>query len=129
MKIAIIGSREFPDLAWVREFVFSLPTDTEIVSGECKIGVDRIAKEVAIQRGFVYTPFPAEWRKYPGNSAAAIRNRKIVEYSDLVVAFWDKQSKGTRMVLRFCLELNRSFRVYVIENGERVYYIRRIPRL
>ncbi len=41
------------------------------------------------------TIFIAEWDKY-GKSAGYIRNRLIVQESDMIVAFWDGKSKGTK---------------------------------
>ena len=41
---------------------------------------------------------PADWQRY-GRGAGPIRNKQIVESADLVIAFWDGKSNGTRSAL------------------------------
>jgi predicted Rossmann fold nucleotide-binding protein DprA/Smf involved in DNA uptake len=93
MKIAIVGSREYPDWKQVIDYVQSLPLDTIVVSGGAR-GVDRIAEQVARKRGMTVQIFHAEWDKY-GKSAGMIRNQFIVDYADSVVAFLYQNSSGT----------------------------------
>lgn len=50
MKIAIVGSRDYHDLAAVWRYVESLPEDTVIVSGGAR-GVDAAAEMAAKSRG------------------------------------------------------------------------------
>lgn len=94
MKIAIVGSRNFSNLALVRAFVQELPRDTEIVSGGGR-GVDTVAVEEATALGMPTKVFPAEWEKY-GKAAGFRRNIDIVSYADEVVAFWNGESRGTK---------------------------------
>lgn len=100
-KIAVVGSRGFTNLKKVDEYIKSLPKDTIIVSGGAP-GVDRTAERAARREGLRVEIFTAEWEKFkrrkPGskNPAGMIRNTKIIETSDEVVAFWDGQSPGTR---------------------------------
>lgn len=44
--------------------------------------------------------FPAEWNKY-GKKAGYIRNAQMLEIGkpDLVLAFWDGVSRGTKMMI------------------------------
>lgn len=92
--LAIVGSRDFPDLDRVRRFVETLPSNTTIVSGGAR-GVDRCAATAARARGLRVIEFLAEWRRL-GRSAGFIRNEKIVQRCDRMVAFWDGSSSGTR---------------------------------
>ncbi len=94
MKIAIVGSRDYPDLQAVWDYVESLPLDTVIVSGGAR-GVDSIAEDCAFARGMDTLIFPAEWDKY-GKSAGFRRNERIVAECDRLVAFWDGTSRGTQ---------------------------------
>src|SRR6266702_3977823 len=48
-RVAIVGSREYPDLPSVQVFVRSLPLDTVVVSGGAR-GVDTAAKWAAESR-------------------------------------------------------------------------------
>jgi hypothetical protein len=93
MRLAIVGSRDYPNLDEVRQFVDSLPNNTVVVSGGAG-GVDTAAEEAARKRGLGVIIFPALWGAY-GRGAGFIRNKQIVETADEVVAFWHNNSRGT----------------------------------
>ena len=101
MKVAIVGSRNFTPMVLVAGFMYLLDRRIEIVSGGAP-GVDREAQQCAEAQGMKVAVFPAEWVKYrpanpnKKNPAGMIRNQQIVDYSDVVVAFWDETSPGTR---------------------------------
>ena len=112
MKVAVIGSRGL-SVPNIGEY---LPEDTtEIVSGGAK-GVDASAREYALSRSIKLTEFLPEYTKYRRN-APYKRNAAIVEYSDLVIAFWDGQSKGTRFVIDECRRTEKPVRI-VTMTGE-----------
>ena len=97
MKLAIVGGRDFDDYALLANIIFSslCPLDfiMEIISGGAK-GADHLAENFAENNDIPLTVFPAEWDKY-GKSAGFIRNQLIVDNCDMVLAFWDGQSRGT----------------------------------
>jgi YspA, cpYpsA-related SLOG family len=97
LRVAIVGSRGYSDLASVREYVRKLPTVTTVVSGGAE-GVDREAVETANWCGLAWHVFIADWTKH-GKSAGAKRNAEIVAYCDRLVAFWDGRSKGTKITI------------------------------
>jgi len=95
MRIAIVGSRDYPRMDLVAAYVHrDLVPGTVIVSGGAR-GVDRIAAESARTRGLEVVEHFADWDTH-GRSAGFIRNGDIVKDSDQVVAFWDGESRGTR---------------------------------
>ena len=94
MRIAIVGSRDYPNLLEVREFVQSLPRDTVIVTGGAR-GVDETAEDEARALGMKVVVHRAEWDVY-GKAAGQIRNRTIVEDCDKLKAFWNGASTGTK---------------------------------
>lgn len=107
MKVAVIGSREL----WIDDLGKYLPEDTtEIVSGGAR-GVDTCAKNYAVRNNIKLTEFLPEYDKY-GKIAPLLRNNEIIEYADMVLAFWDGKSRGTYYVISKCKELNKPFRVY-----------------
>ena len=97
MKLAIVGSREFPDLdlVWVFvERVAQARPDTIIVSGGAR-GVDTVAAAAARMAGLVVEELVPDWATH-GILAGFERNSRIVESCDRVAAFWDGVSNGTR---------------------------------
>ena len=109
MKVAVIGSRGL-SVPNIGEY---LPEDTtEIVSGGAK-GVDASAREYALSRGIRLTEFLPEYTKYRRN-APYKRNAAIVEYSDLVIAFWDGQSRGTKFVIDVCRRTEKPVKIVML---------------
>lgn len=92
-RIAIVGSRDYPLMDTVSQFVQSLPADTVVVSGGAR-GVDREAARAAKRRGLRTLIFLADWNTH-GRRAGMVRNEQIVDHADQVVAFWDGRSPGT----------------------------------
>ena len=92
-RVAIVGSREFPDRELVTGFVRALPPGTIVVSGGAR-GVDQWAEDVAAAWGLETRIFRADWKAL-GRRAGSIRNAKIVAESDSLIAFWDGRSRGT----------------------------------
>ena len=97
MKVAVIGSRGLT----VNDLGKYLPEDTtEIVSGGAK-GIDTCARNYASSHDLKLTEFLPEYSKY-GRGAPLKRNLQIIEYADVVIAFWDGKSKGTKYVIDNC---------------------------
>ena len=110
MKVAVIGSRGLT----VSDLGRYLPANTtEIVSGGAK-GVDTSAREYALAHGIKQTEFLPEYTRF-GRSAPLKRNITIIEYSDIVLAFWDGKSRGTKFVIDNCRKLGVEVRVYIID--------------
>ena len=108
MKVAIIGSRNIS----VGNLADYLPEETtEIVSGGAK-GVDTSAREYAIKHSIKLTEFLPEYTKYK-KGAPLKRNLQIIEYADIVVAFWDGKSKGTKFVIDSCKKTGKKVVVYI----------------
>ena len=72
------------------------------------------AREYALSHGIKLTDFLPEYTKY-GRSAPLKRNIAIIEYSDIVLAFWDGKSRGTKFVIDNCRKLGVEVRVYIID--------------
>ena len=98
VRVAIVGSREYPDWHQVYQYVETLPADAVVISGGAR-GVDRVAVEYARRRRLITEVYPADWETH-GKSAGFIRNQTIVERADQIVAFWDGTSKGTADTIR-----------------------------
>ena len=97
MKVAVVGSRNLT----INNLGDYLPKDTtEIVSGGAR-GIDRCAREYAKSHNIKLTEFLPAYERY-GRSAPLKRNLQIIRYADIVLAFWDGKSHGTRFVIENC---------------------------
>ena len=106
MRVAVIGSRNLS----IENLGDYLPENTtEIVSGGAR-GVDAYAREYAIANGLKLTEFLPEYERF-GRAAPLKRNITIIENADLVLAFWDGKSKGTKFVIDSCEKLEVEVRV------------------
>jgi len=104
-KVAIVGSRDFPSRHLVERVIYLLPRDWTVVSGGAR-GVDKWAEIAAKHHSRETEIYEAEWNKH-GKSAGFIRNNTIVRNCDVVVAFWDGKSKGTRHTIQLAKYLNK----------------------
>lgn len=78
-----------------------LPEDvTEIVSRGTK-GIDSCAREYALTHGIKLMEFLPEYSRY-WHFEPIKRNITIIENADLVLAFWDSSSHGTKFVIDEC---------------------------
>ena len=110
MRVAVVGSRNI-ELVNLEEY---LPEDvTEIISGGAK-GVDSCARAYAREHGIKLTEFLPDYRRY-GRGAPLRRNLTILEHVDLVLAFWDGQSRGTKFVIDNARRMGVEVRVIQID--------------
>lgn len=113
MKVIIAGSREFNDSALLFsecDLVLKNRTfDIEIVSGTAR-GADRLGEDYAKTRDFSIKQFHADWNKH-GKSAGYIRNKEMAEYADMLIAFWDGKSRGTKHMIDLAQEAGLKIKV------------------
>lgn len=100
MKIAIVGSRGVPPHleseveAQIEDVLDGVIGDVTLISGGAK-GVDSIARRVARSLWIPYIEFIPDWRTH-GKKAGFLRNREIVDTCDVLHAWWDGKSRGTK---------------------------------
>lgn len=121
MVLAVIGSRNFNDFRLLDDimkdyfceykdngFLWNgyIAKFSRFVSGGCD-GADILAYEWCQKynrdvRGYFpkieIREFLPEWEKY-GKKAGPLRNKLIIDSADVVLAFWDGESKGTKNAL------------------------------
>jgi len=114
MKVIIAGSRNFNDYNLLKSSCDNLLTqftNIEIVSGTAR-GADKLGERYAREKGYDIKEFPANWDKF-GKSAGYIRNDEMAKYADMLIAFWDGASKGTKHMID--LANKRGIKVIVID--------------
>lgn len=103
MKILVCGGRNFTDEDRLHAildqccvgFFQELNEHAEIISGGAS-GADKMAAKFAKGRGIISTVVLPDWGKHK-KAAGFIRNQAMIDLSpNLVIAFWDGKSKGTK---------------------------------
>lgn len=111
---AIVGSRKFDNyvlLTSVLDNIIVDPSKVRIISGGAS-GADILAKEYAKKNGAFFDEFPADWqdmsepcirkrnKKGVYNALAGIkRNETMAQEADMIIAFWNGWSKGTKNMI------------------------------
>lgn len=114
MRVAVIGSRGLT----VDDLGLYLPDETtEIISGGAR-GADTSAREYALSHGIRLTEFLPDYGRY-GRSAPLRRNITIIDNADIVLAFWDGSSRGTKFVIDKCNERGVPVRIYTPARQEK----------
>jgi hypothetical protein len=126
MKLAIVGCRWFNDYEllcitmedikinikneWSWRFI------NKIISGGAK-GTDTLAERYAKEKGYNFREFPANWNKH-GKQAGYLRNIQIVDNADFIIAFWDRESKGTKHTIDLAKRKGKPYHVIIINKEE-----------
>lgn len=118
LKCAIVGGRDFDDYGFMKKVLDerfdNLSFVESIVSGGAK-GVDTLAERYAKEIGRPMVVFKPDYKRY-GRGAALVRNTQIIEYADVVYAFWDGRSKGTRDAINKAQKMGKI--LYVIKYNQ-----------
>ena len=101
MKVAVVGSRSILKT----DIGMYISDGDEIVSGGA-VGIDSCAAEYAKRNGLKLTVFLPQYERY-GRAAPIVRNKKIVDYADKVIALWDGKSKGTLSVIKYAEKVGK----------------------
>lgn len=109
MRVAVIGSRTFNDYDEVKSVLSTLKI-TLLISGGAK-GADSLGEKYAKENNIETKIFYPDWSKH-GKKAGFLRNSDIINEAELIIAFWDGHSKGTKDSLDKALKLNK--RVLII---------------
>lgn len=107
LKIIVAGGRDFSDYDYLcskLDWIIGDRTDVEIVCGMAR-GADMLGYKYAKEHNLPIAEFPANWDRF-GRSAGYRRNSEMARYSDVLVAFWDYESKGTSHMI----ELMKAYR-------------------
>lgn len=84
-----------------------------VVSGTCSNSPDIDGEDWARANKITINPFPANWEEN-GKAAGFLRNKEMAANADILVAFWDRKSSGTKNMIDIALKIPLSM-VYVID--------------
>ena len=107
MKLAIVGSRSFTNYELLQINLLRLfpVLPSEIISGGA-MGADTLAERFATAHAIKLTVHDAAWSSY-GRRAGYLRNETIVQAADVIVAFWDGKSPGTKLTIDLARRYNK----------------------
>ena len=122
-RVIIAGTRDFSDYQLLRkkcDAILSRKQDSSIVivSGTAR-GADRLGERYARERGYKIERFPADWDN-DGHAAGPIRNAKMADNADALIAFWDGQSRGTKNMIDTAKAKGLAVRVIKYNNIHRM---------
>jgi hypothetical protein len=67
-------------------------------------------------KGYKVEKFPADWEKH-GKKAGFIRNRQMADYADMLICFWDFESKGSKNMIETARSLG--LKTHIVDIRER----------
>jgi hypothetical protein len=76
--------------------------------------VDAAATKAARAKGIPVQVMPASFDELADASKSAARNQRLVDACDVLVAFWDGASKGTRATVDRALDSGKEVHVFVL---------------
>jgi predicted Rossmann fold nucleotide-binding protein DprA/Smf involved in DNA uptake len=112
VKVAIVGSRHFSDPDRVSDYVGSLPHGASIITGSAS-GVDAAATRTARAKGIPVQVIPASFDELADPKKSAARNQRLIDACDVLVAFWDGASTGTRTTVERALDSGKEVHVFL----------------
>ena len=112
MRVAIVGSRHFSDLERVSAYVRDLPARSSIITGSAS-GVDAAATKAARDKGIAVQVMSASFEELADATRSAARNQRLIDACDVLVAFWDGGSKGTRTTIERALDSGKEVHVFL----------------
>ena len=121
MKVIVAGGRDFKNYKLLKctldNFQQEYGKITEVISGTA-VGVDKLGEQYANENNITIKRFVPDWEGL-GKKAGHVRNRQMGDYAKehngMLVAFWDKQSKGTKGMIEYVKKIGlKSVVVYYI---------------
>lgn len=103
LKVAVVGSRGFRDARLVDRKLSEMKPSM-VISGGAK-GADHLGETWARRNGIETLIFHPDRKKY--KHPYHHRNRLIAEACDVLVAFWDGRSSGTRYTIEYARRIGK----------------------
>ncbi len=116
MKTVIAGSRTITDynelLKAIKKISWKI---TKVVSGGAR-GVDKLGERYAKENNIPLQIYSPNWNEY-GKRAGIIRNLKMVEENEALLAVWNGYSSGTRHTIGFAQNMGLLNYVHKAKNS------------
>lgn len=110
--VLICGSRTIDSINLSR---YIRPSSVgEIISGGAN-GIDTLAENWAKRNDIEFIAYLPNYKSY-GKRAPLVRDKDMVDFCDVVIAFWDRQSTGTLYTLNYAKKMGRKIYLHLIED-------------
>ena len=115
--LAIVGSRKYKDYNFIEtkilEWEKEIGKNHTIISGGAT-GVDSLAEIFAKNQDRKMITFKPDYDTYPSKIAPLMRNTQIIEQAEYLIAFPDRESRGTWDSVRKATKKNIPVKVWKI---------------
>jgi hypothetical protein len=121
MRVIIAGGRDYHEYKTLLEAINQAQFDiTTVVSGGAK-GVDALGEQYAIETNKTLHIYEADWERH-GRAAGPLRNKKMAENADALIAIWDGKSRGTKNMIETAHKHNLLVFVKYTNDGSAMKY-------
>jgi hypothetical protein len=114
MKVIIAGSRSIDNKNHLIKAIEEAPFGIDKVITGGADGVDTLAINWCIDNSINFEVFYPDYEEH-GKKAPIIRNRKMSENGDALIAIWDGESSGTKNMINTAKD--KGLEVYVYNTG------------
>ena len=114
LKVVVAGSRSLSVVYAVYDYISQTLNEfdiEEIVSGGA-IGVDTLAEQYAKENDIPIKIFKPKYKSSKDRSAPLMRNIEMAKYGDILIAFHDGKSTGTKHMINQMSKLDKPVYVY-----------------
>ena len=106
MRLIIAGSRAFTDYQLLCQTLApERHRITEVIYGGAR-GADQLGFRWALQHHIRSRCCAADWERF-GKAAGVRRNHQMAQAGDVLIAFWDGRSAGTRHMISCMQQLGK----------------------
>ena len=110
--VLICGSRSIKNLQISR---YIRPKSCAAIVHGAAIGVDTIADSWAKQNGIETIVYEPNYKIY-GKCAPLVRDEEMVDFCDVVIAFYNGKSRGTLYTINYAKKINKKVIVHLIQD-------------
>lgn len=110
MIIGVVGSRGFKNYNLLEQKLSTAPFKIDKIISGGAVGADRLAIRYARKHQLDWEEFLPDHKKY--KHAYHHRNRLIAEASDVLVAFWNGTSTGTKYTIDYTRKLGKTVYIF-----------------
>lgn len=121
VNICVCGGRGVDDAEYVfdcLDAVKHLYWNKEVIlhTGACK-GADELAERYAEEQGWQIESHPPDYKAFKGREkyAPLARNEEMGEVCDVVVAFWNHHSRGTRHMIGVGMKQKAEIHIFPVD--------------